>query len=53
MTKKTLIKKLLDSSGDSYDLIALRADCSVSYVKKVEKEREKIRTIMRPKKPID
>ncbi len=47
MTKKKQILHLLDSTNDSHDLIALQADCALSYVKKIESDREKARQHLR------
>lgn len=37
-TKKQIIREYLANSDASYDLIALKADCDISYVKTIEKE---------------
>ena len=41
-TKKEKIVRML-KNDDSYDIIAMRCDCEVSYVKKIEKEYERLR----------
>lgn len=38
MTKKSKIVKLIKHSNDSNDLIALKCDCSIYYVNKIEAE---------------
>lgn len=38
LSKKALVKELLENTDDSFDLIAHQANCEVSYVKQIAKE---------------
>ncbi|MES2287640.1 MAG: hypothetical protein V4547_18235 [Bacteroidota bacterium] len=50
MTKKSLVKNMLTDESLSYDIIALKAATTVSYVIRIKKQIEKSKSVLRNNK---